>query len=333
MSTEPDIDWKYWQKLPELKVFEAIALLHGREPGDSPPEEGEADSSYRKTLRLLTASLSNRKFFSPGTLNLADSAMHGVRLLEVGKWAVENGYVLPAGFPVQPKLSIHPSNISRAPAPISPLKGGSTYSRPAITSKAPDWDFWRAMRKVDDRQACALSLNIEPDSSLAFPTEKLKEEFDKRIRLLRSNINDHKIFTPQMTKHSGLGLGELYLSEFAAWGLSLGWDDMPQELKTIAPSPAVAPGEVLPATATITTTHKIKNRTQPLDAEIAMAKKTALDSNDPNSVWAELIKMAEKQIGCLLGPDENSIRYQSGDDVKFFKKRSLNERMNRAATR
>ncbi|MES2024479.1 MAG: hypothetical protein V4448_02875 [Pseudomonadota bacterium] len=87
------------------------------------------------------------------------------------------------------------------------------------------------------------------------------------------------------------------------------------------------------ATAILTTTHKIKNRTQPLDAEIAIAKKTALDSNDPNSVWAELVKMAEKQTGCLLGPDENSIRYQSGDDVKFFKKRSLNERMNRAATR
>lgn len=77
--------------------------------------------------------------------------------------------------------------------------------------------------------------------------------------------------------------------------------------------------------------HTIKNRIQPLDAEIAKAKETALSKSDPNSVWTELIKMAEKQIGCLLGLDEKDIKYQSGDDVIFFKKRNLHERMKRAA--
>lgn len=81
------------------------------------------------------------------------------------------------------------------------------------------------------------------------------------------------------------------------------------------------------------TTHKIRNRTPSiLDAEISQAKKQALNSNDKSSVWAELVKMAENRIGCLLGVDGKDIRYQSGEKALFFKKRSLNERMNRAAT-
>lgn len=75
--------------------------------------------------------------------------------------------------------------------------------------------------------------------------------------------------------------------------------------------------------------HRIKNCTQPLDAEISQAKIEAIDEFDPTSVWAELIKMAERKAGCLLGVDGKDIKYQSGEEVKFFKKRSLNERMNR----
>ena len=82
------------------------------------------------------------------------------------------------------------------------------------------------------------------------------------------------------------------------------------------------------------TTHKIKHRTPSiLDAEISEAKEKALNSSDKNSVWAELVKMAEQKKGCLLGMDGKEIKYQSGESVLFFKKRSLNERMNRAMTR
>ena len=81
------------------------------------------------------------------------------------------------------------------------------------------------------------------------------------------------------------------------------------------------------------TKHRIGNRTASiLDAEIGEAKKLAINPDDKSSVWTELVKMAEKKIGCLLGMDGKDIKYQSGDGVLFFKKRSLNERMNRAAT-
>jgi len=79
------------------------------------------------------------------------------------------------------------------------------------------------------------------------------------------------------------------------------------------------------------TKHRIGNRTASiLDAEIGEAKKLAINPDDKSSVWTELVKMAEKKIGCLLGMDGKDIKYQSGDGVLFFKKRSLNERMNRA---
>jgi hypothetical protein len=86
------------------------------------------------------------------------------------------------------------------------------------------------------------------------------------------------------------------------------------------------------AKAEQSTTHKIRNRTPPiLEAEICQAKKQALNPDDPTSVWTELVKMTENKVGCLLEMDGKDIKYQSGDDVLFFKKRSLIERMNRAA--
>jgi hypothetical protein len=77
------------------------------------------------------------------------------------------------------------------------------------------------------------------------------------------------------------------------------------------------------------TKHKINNRSHILDAEIQEAKKSSLNSKDPGSVWAELVKMAEAKKGCLLGLDQNEIKYQSGEKVSFFKLKNLRERMRR----
>lgn len=119
--------------------------------------------------------------------------------------------------------------------------------------KVPDWEFWRAMRKTEDWQACALSLNIDPDSMThhpqswmagsgsgaffttdSFPSNDVKANFEKRLRLLGANRFDQAIFTLPMAKNSNLGPDEVLLSEFLVWGLSVGWDDMPPELIAIA---------------------------------------------------------------------------------------------------
>lgn len=87
------------------------------------------------------------------------------------------------------------------------------------------------------------------------------------------------------------------------------------------------------APSTSITTHKIKNRSHPLDTEIALARSTALDPENPESVFAELVKLADIRHGCLIGPAENSVKYRDGGDVRTFFKRNLRDRMQRAKTR
>ena len=92
-----------------------------------------------------------------------------------------------------------------------------------------------------------------------------------------------------------------------------------------------APVDKPVATAqTISRKNKVQARSQaPITAEIRCAKANAVDAADATSVWAELVKLAEAKFGCLLGADEDTIKYQDGEMVLHFKKRSLRERMRR----
>jgi len=73
------------------------------------------------------------------------------------------------------------------------------------TQQKPDWDFWLIMPKVELWQACALSLNIEPDSiapendgmggesffkAEKFPDSEIWNKFNKRLRLLDAYIRE-----------------------------------------------------------------------------------------------------------------------------------------------
>lgn len=77
------------------------------------------------------------------------------------------------------------------------------------------------------------------------------------------------------------------------------------------------------------TSHKLKNRNQPLDAEIKVAQKNALDPNDVHSVFTELIKMAENKIGCLLGVQGDAIKYRGASSNQTLTKDALSKRLNR----
>ena len=82
---------------------------------------------------------------------------------------------------------------------------------------------------------------------------------------------------------------------------------------------------------TAITIHTLKAKNMPLDAEIATAKSTALDKTNVQSVWDELVKMANKQAGCLIGEgDLNELQYGSRQDPQIFKKKTLGDRMRRA---
>lgn len=98
--------------------------------------------------------------------------------------------------------------ISKAPPPITPVRGGGYGAKRAVEvqrkpATSPDWAYWPADRHVKPWQAVALSLNLEPESlkhsssswmggpgakpileSESFPDAEIEATFRKRLALL-----------------------------------------------------------------------------------------------------------------------------------------------------
>lgn len=80
--------------------------------------------------------------------------------------------------------------------------------------------------------------------------------------------------------------------------------------------------------------HKLRSRTQPLDAEIQMAKENASQKDDSANVWSELTKLAERATGAMIGYSSDGIQYrgrkhQSDGIPDVFTFKNLRDRMAR----
>ena len=234
------VDWAYWNKLPEVKVFEAIALLHDTEPEREPPEDSSPE--YRKTLRLLLACMSDRSIFTPGSLNISDPALNGVKLIEVGAWAKSNGYKLLEKFP-------RPVQLSKAPPPITPLRGaGLAPSRQPVPAK---WNKWGLIPKCELWQAVCLTLDIEPDDEkhgirgwlqsrrgvpYGFPAE-----YADRLQVAQANMSTNGPIRPQ-SRYAGVlenPHADVLLSDVAAAAIRFGWA-IPDAMHALVESAAPA---------------------------------------------------------------------------------------------
>lgn len=237
-----NVDWAYWSRLPEVKVFEALALLEGKEPEAEPLDIEDVTPEYRKTLRLLLSCLSDRSFFSPGNRSIVDPSLHGVRLHEVGKWAMANGYTLPAKFP-------RPTQVPKAPPPIEPLRGS-----PFAPSRKPspaNWSKWKHIPKCPLWKAICLTLDIEPDEDKHDMRNWLRDcrgnphglpsEFADRLEIARANVSTNGPIRPQALYAGVLKnpYGEVLLSEVAAAAISWGWT-LPEMMQALA-LPAAPP--------------------------------------------------------------------------------------------
>jgi len=145
---------------------------------------------------------------------------------------------------------------SRLERAIMPEGSGCAprYRPPPITIRLPKWDYWRHMPTVEPWEACALALNIEPDSvdyrpeswdgkseSWRFPSDEIGDHFIKLLQLLNANQFEKRHFTENFAKG-------VRLSEFAAWCAPVVRDliccDIPPELAALAkasPVEQVAP--------------------------------------------------------------------------------------------
>lgn len=95
-----------------------------------------------------------------------------------------------------------------------------------------------------------------------------------------------------------------------------------------------------PKRAAIITTHLLKTRSNPLDAVIDLATKNAVAPHDSQSVFAEMVKLAEAENkpAPLVGYSSEGVQYrgkkyqETGEPDRFTAK-NLRDRMRRAKTR
>ena len=119
---------------------------------------------------------------------------------------------------------------------------------------------------------------------------------------------------------------EAYWNDLNAW---LSDNEARISWKFPSPSPEPTPQSNL-------TTHKLKTRTNILDAAINQAKKAAIDPDDWQSVWAALVALAESKIrpSPLMGfSEEEGVKYQDYGGVRFLSKKNFSDRFRRANTR
>lgn len=104
----------------------------------------------------------------------------------------------------------------------------------------PDWDLWAFIPGVKLWQACALSMNIDPDSfdpdANVYPVEQreARQLFSKRLRIATAQMENKK-FRFSRRSNDWDRKYEIYLANFAAWATNeIKWDNLPPEFVAMA---------------------------------------------------------------------------------------------------
>ena len=190
------------------------------------------------------------------------------------------------------------NHVSAAPPPIEPIRSSYTASKTPSALSFIDWRYWRHMPEVKQWEACALSLNINPENMKhrpqgwmtgpgsgpifadgSFPGKTAQVEFNKRLRLLSASLHTSAFFTAvNNLVVSGRHLATINLREFALWGLHVEFDDMPPEL--------VAMAETKPEPVHVVTTETKEQRQ---DRRL----KACIDAGLPMDTRAALLRLPD----------------------------------------
>jgi len=216
----------------------------------------------------------------------------------------------------------------------TPFKGASTSRptnivRPEINwrtvAEKPNWMEWKYTPQVRVWQACALSLDIEPNSikrtkdswltgpgidqlfeDESFQSENEKKEFKSRQKILLNNLNSKENplwFSPNPNRPN---LGEISLPEFAAWCSCVEWS-IPKELTTLAKKPNIQDEKSTP------------NRKQTRSNENRAFLQDCIDQGiSPNiaSIWQHIIANAGKQNFLFKTASKATATTVDGDRVE-----------------
>ena len=133
--------------------------------------------------------------------------------------------------------AMNPVKASKAPAPISPIRGSYTQ-KASNNDRQPRWGKWQFMGEVTLWEAVALSLNIEPgkvqtDGNAWMGADHPFDEgdsFNDRLAVIRQHSSNRTYFpTPCSLNIANWYACKLRLDEFASWCTLVKYD-IPQEL-------------------------------------------------------------------------------------------------------
>jgi len=102
MGNTRKANWTKWQQIPDVKLWEAIALSLDIDPNavkwketfgnESPLDEGE---EFDDRIEILERNILDRKYFSPNTINMVNTRDFGVSLSEFAVWAQSINWEIP----------------------------------------------------------------------------------------------------------------------------------------------------------------------------------------------------------------------------------------------
>lgn len=142
-----------------------------------------------------------------------------------------------------------PVRVSKAPPPITPVSGRSSYRPP---TKPPtsliDWNHWR-LTGLGPWQAAALTLNVNPDdmhqqpqvwmsgsvafTADSFPSLEVKAQFIKRLSQIDANLHNKAHFKNRVVS----------LADLAAWCVHARYDNPPPALMAFLPPTTTEPAQ------------------------------------------------------------------------------------------
>ena len=139
-------------------------------------------------------------------------------------------------------------------------------------SESIDWRYWRILPDIQQWEACALSIGINPErmvrhpeewmagpgaspifTDAGFPNREAKTEFKKRQRLLEASVFTSGFFpTVQGLVMGARWKATIRLDEFASWGAHVGLEIPPELCALPAPVPPVSKPQAAPVSEPVT---------------------------------------------------------------------------------
>jgi hypothetical protein len=179
--TISSIDWDFWRTMPEVKVWQAIALSLGIDPdrmdqsrdyGRLAPADADVANARMRTefagrLQLLVAALPDPEHFTKGLVSSDTPANHRVQLKQVAAWLRLTGRLpLAESFLIATGVSQPPA---APPGAASSDDSTPDEKRPPLTElqKMQSW-------QEDQLRRATRSLGFDP---MALPPEDRQNDF------------------------------------------------------------------------------------------------------------------------------------------------------------